>query len=123
MRNTKIFLLFLITLFAACKNKSQLNVTETSFKEEVPLLGNLTFTFNKDLAPDSVLNLWDAGKYIDFEPAISGKFMWANPSVLIFSPEASLTPATTYKGTFTKELTKYHKVYSVDGMDEISFRT
>jgi len=123
MRNSIFLLLAATALLSACKNKSQLTLSETSFKEEVSLLENLSFTFNKDLAPDSLLYQWDATQYIKFEPPIPGKFSWTNASVLTFSPESPLIPATSYKATFTDDLTKYAKQFSAKDLKEVLFKT
>lgn len=123
MRNVSLLLFSAILLFSACKNKNQLAVTEMNFKDEVQLLQNLSFTFNKDLAPDSVLNRWDATQYIRFEPPIPGRFSWTNPGVLTFSPESPLLAAMSYKAIFTDDLTKYARQFSAKGMKEVFFKT
>ncbi|MCW5906958.1 MAG: alpha-2-macroglobulin family protein [Chitinophagales bacterium] len=98
---------FFILFFAACNNKSKVNLTETTARDEVPTLGNLIFTFDKNLAADSVFNEWDTTEYIHFEPPISGRFRWLNANELIFSPEYDLLPATEYKATITDKILRH----------------
>jgi hypothetical protein len=98
MRNQLLALFFLITIAISfgC-NSSQVNLTFTNAKDEVPTLGNLVFRFDKFLVSDSLLNQWDSTKYVTFEPAIPGRFRWEQPDQLVFSPSRPLPPATTFK--------------------------
>ncbi len=103
----------LVLFLAACNNKNKVNLIETTAKDEVPSLGNLSFTFTKNLVPDSLLERWDSTEYIHFDPPIAGRFRWDNPNELIFSPAYELPPATTFKATVTDKLVKYFPQYSI----------
>jgi len=120
--NKLIPTIFIVLFFASCSNKNSLNLSETNCRDEVPVLGNLSFVFDKNLAPDSALNRWTDFKYIEFKPAIAGKFQWKNPNELIFSPEKELLPATEFTAVFTKELIKETK-YKMGDLDDIIFHT
>jgi hypothetical protein len=120
--NKLIPAIFIVLFFASCSNKNNLNLSETNCRDEVPVLGNLSFVFDKNLAPDSALNRWTDVQYIEFKPAIAGKFQWKNPNELIFSPEKELLPATEFKAVFTKELVKKTK-YKMGDLDDIIFHT
>jgi uncharacterized protein YfaS (alpha-2-macroglobulin family) len=80
------------------------SLTDTNARGEVPVLGNLVFRFNKAIVPDSLLNRWDSIPYVQFEPAIRGRFRWEHPDELVFSPAGPLAPATSYKATLSKNL-------------------
>jgi hypothetical protein len=102
--------LLLITVYlTGCNYKNKVNLLATTAVNEVPTLGNLSFTFDKNLVTDSLLNFWDSTEYVQFEPPIRGRFMWKNTNELVFSPEFELSPATEYKATITKNILKYNK--------------
>lgn len=120
----RLLILFIVCLplLQSCSDKNKVKLLETNAKEEVPVLGNLSFVFNKNLAPDSILNRWETEEFIQFEPKIKGKFRWQNPNELVFSPSENLKPATEYKGTIQKSLTKYSK-FLLGKTDGIVFHT
>jgi Large extracellular alpha-helical protein len=123
MRNQLLALFFLITIaiFFGC-NSSQVNLTFTNAKDEVPTLGNLVFRFDKFLVSDSLLNQWDSTKYVTFEPAIPGRFRWEQPDQLVFSPSRPLPPATTFKAKLENEILR-HSDYGKIGKSDITFST
>lgn len=85
----------------------------------------MVFTFNKDLVQESRLGIWDSTQYIDFSPAVRGKFKWTAPNELVFSPVAALAPATKYKAVLTDVLPSHvgkEKKYDVDNED-VAFHT
>lgn len=114
--------LLLLLSIAAC-NKNKVNLVETTAKAEVPSLGNLSFTFDKNLVADSLLDKWDSTEYITFDPPIQGRFRWQNANELVFSPEFELAPATDYKATVTKQILKYNKQFSLGKCPEATFHT
>ena len=107
----KIISLFAILLSIACnfgnEDPNALRITNQNFSDEISSTQNLTFTFNKELAPDSLLHDWDTIPYIRFSPKIPGRFRWSHPNELVFSPQTKFAPSTTYTGTFSKELLSY----------------
>ena len=111
-------------IFSSCSDFNSLKVKKTNFDDEVSRAQNLVFIFNKELLPDTgLINKWDTTQYLNFEPKIRGKFMWTGKSELTFSPLGSMIPASGYKATLTRDLTKYSKIkYSIDD-DPILFHT
>jgi uncharacterized protein YfaS (alpha-2-macroglobulin family) len=107
---------------AACSNKNKVNLVDTNCKDEVPTLGNLRFTFDKNLVADSLLMNWDSTQYVEFDPPIPGRFRWENPNELIFSPALELPPATSFKASFTKKLLQHTK-YSMGKCEDTKFHT
>jgi alpha-2-macroglobulin len=106
---------------ASCSlNKSVVKVTDRNFSEEVELQQNLVFTFNNDLAPDSVLNVWEDAAYIKFTPEVKGKFKWTSKNELIFSPDLGFQPSTDYKAELT-DLVFRHGGKGLKLSDEKSF--
>jgi hypothetical protein len=123
MRIAKLSLVALAMLLIVSCNKNKVNLIETTAKDEVPSLGNLTFTFDKNLAPDSLLNLWDSTEYIEFTPHIPGRFRWENANELVFSPESELPPAVTFSGTVSSRILQYNKKYSLGKCEAVNFHT
>ena len=84
MRTAKLSLIAAVMLLLFSCNKNKVNLVETNAKAEVPSLGNLTFTFDKNLVNDSLLNQWDTTEFVEFTPAIRGRFRWENANELVF---------------------------------------
>src|ERR1700678_2408692 len=107
LRHTIVMLgcLFLCACtFFACNTKSDLQLVSKNFEDEVELQQNLVFLFNKDLCPDSLLNVWDSTEFIEFSPEVKGQFKWTSSNELTFSPADGFQPGTEYTATFTKML-------------------
>ncbi|MBL0342161.1 MAG: hypothetical protein IPP71_15335 [Bacteroidetes bacterium] len=100
-------ILVLSTLIAACSLRNQVSVVERNFGEEIETVQNLIFKFDHDLAPDSILNLWDSTGYIEFNPAVKGSFKWNSARELVFSPNGAFNPATAYTATLNNDLLKF----------------
>lgn len=89
-------------LLTACGG-SQVRVINKNFDAEVSQQQNLVFTFNKELAQDSLLKKWDTTAYIKFSPNVRGKFKWVSKNELLFSPEVGFQASTRYKAEFQSE--------------------
>lgn len=116
------FILVVIAFSWSC-NSSQVNLTYTNAKEEVPVLGNLVFRFDKFLVSDSLLNQWDSTEYVSFEPKIPGRFRWEQPDQLVFSPARPLPPATTFKAKLQSDILQYSKFGDIGKAGDITFST
>ncbi|MBP6731857.1 MAG: hypothetical protein KA149_07360, partial [Chitinophagales bacterium] len=123
MRIAKISLVALAMLLIVSCNKNKVNLLETNAKAEVPSLGNLTFTFDKNLVGDSLLNQWDTTEYIEFSPKIPGRFRWENANELVFSPEAELPPAVSFTGNVTNRILLHSQKLSLGKCEKLSFHT
>lgn len=122
-----VSLVLVALLLADCSRIANLNsvaVVGRNFDDEVQRTQNLTFTFNKNIGPESHLDEWDSTQYIRFKPAVRGKFKWTSPSELVFSPAASFDPATDYRAELSDELLRHadNKDLGVSD-DEIAFHT
>ncbi len=124
MRNqwTAVTTISVVIFLTAC-SRNTVNLEFTNARGEVKQLENLTFRFDKSLVTDSLLNQWDSGDYVSFEPAIAGRFRWEHPYELVFSPSQPLPPATTFKARMGKDLLQYSKADRVAKADNISFFT
>jgi alpha-2-macroglobulin len=102
-----VSLLFIIaSLLSLCTRKNLIEVTQTSFKDEVATQENLKFTFNRPMVGDSLLNRWDSTTYLNFTPAVAGKFKWVSPTEVIFSPFQGFQPSTDYQASLNPQLSK-----------------
>lgn len=84
MKRLSFFIAVLAVVFTSCR-RNQVSLVQHNFGEEVEQQQNLVFTFDKDLAPDSLQNVWDSTEYVRFEPKVDGKFRWNNARELVFS--------------------------------------
>lgn len=123
LKNLFFFVLTVVVL-SSCSDYNTVSVSKTNFKNEVLRSQNLVFSFNKELVSDSaLLNKWDTTRYIKFEPAIAGRFMWTGKAELTFSPLGTMLPATQYKALLQASLVKYARTkFGVDS-DPILFHT
>lgn len=110
-----------IVLFS-CKT-SKISVTDRNFSEQIDQQQNLVFTFNYDIVSDSLFNKWDTTQYMDFSPAIRGRFMWKSSRELVFSPESGFKANTDYKATLNPILSNLSKEKKAVKTDPIEFHT
>lgn len=97
-------LLFFLSLATACFRGNELSIVKKNFDREISRNENLIVTFNHDLAPDSLIAVWDSTQYLKFEPQIPGRYRWNSPNELVFSPLQPLAPGTDFKAVFTDAL-------------------
>lgn len=90
-------LLFILSCKPGTEN---IKIISQNFTDEIQQQQNLVFRFNKAVAPDSLVNLWDTVSYIAFSPSVKGMFRWSAVNELTFSPLQPFLPATAYKATF-----------------------
>lgn len=112
-----------LLLLCACHNQNALQVSDTNFDDEIEQQQNLTFSFNKEVVPDSLVNIWDSISYIEFTPAVKGKFKWNSSNELAFSPDQGFAPCTEYTAKLTKLVTKHSKKKYAVSADELHFHT
>lgn len=98
---SRLIVLFAILFLAGCTGQNQVEVDNQNFRDQIDQLQNLEFTFNNDLAPDSIIEIWDSIPFIEFTPHINGRFKWANKRQLVFSPTGPFAPNTDYKAEFS----------------------
>ncbi|WP_192822838.1 alpha-2-macroglobulin [Rufibacter sp. LB8] len=117
--------LFVLLATFSCRGKSdELALEQKNFEQEIAQEQNLVFTFDKRLVADSLLNQWDTVPYIKFTPKVEGKFKWAGPDELVFSPTQPFAPATNYKAELTPHLLNHsEKKYKISAEPEIRFHT
>lgn len=93
-----LYLLPLVALLFGCfKGKHEFHLTSSNIEEEMPVLGNFNFTFNKNIVSDDFLGVWDSTEYVAFTPKINGAYKWIDGYNLVFSPSEPLLPSTKYQ--------------------------
>lgn len=123
MFSKKIIALAISAAFvASCSKKNEVTLANKNFESEIELKQNLVFTFDKELAPDSLIDRWDSTQYIAITPQVKGLFKWNNKKELLFSPDKGFEPSTDYIASLTKNIVKHQKVYSVKE-EKYSFHT
>ncbi|NDC40585.1 MAG: alpha-2-macroglobulin family protein, partial [Chitinophagia bacterium] len=85
-------------VLASCNRNGGLKITP-QFNEEIERWQNLTFTFSKDICPDSLLNRWDTLSVISITPSVKGSFKWNTAGELVFSPLNGFKPGVHYTAT------------------------
>lgn len=106
MKTIKILLIQLSVLLItfSCGFISDVTVKSFSPEGKVNQLTTFTVEFSYNVAPIEKQNMWLTDKFIEFEPAIPGKFKWTAGNVLIFSPDAALLPIQEYKARITNKV-------------------
>lgn len=110
MNKYVVFNLLLLLLFSSCfKSKDTVELTDTNLKEEMPLRGNIFFTFSQDVVEGENLYQWVSTPYIKFDPPIDGAFKWTSGNKLIFSSVNPLPPASAFEAVIDKSLLVHSK--------------
>ena len=67
-------------------------------------------SYYEDLAPPEKQNIWLADAFVEFTPAIQGKFKWVSSRRLLFSPDYPLEPIQSYEARITSYNVCYTKL-------------
>lgn len=96
-------------LLFSCRINKEFLVTldATNFKDTLDLEQPLTFTFNKDLVPDTMVYKILKEKPIKFEPEIEGEYKWTSRNVLSFTPAVGFQPNMKVKYILQNSLLSY----------------
>lgn len=100
----QLLLVSLLLIVASCFGGNELRVTQKNFDNEINRAENLVLTLSHDLAPDSLIGIWDTVGYLQFSPPVAGKYRWESANQLIFSPMQPFLAGTDYTATFTERI-------------------
>lgn len=123
MKNSLNLILLFVLLLTACKDKQEINLSYTNASGEVPTYGNLVFTFDQNIAPDSIVQQWIEEELVVFKPAIKGHFKWTAANEMVFSPSEGLPPATNFEAQLKNSITNINKDFSKIADTHIKFYT
>ena len=104
MRQRPLPLLLLLSLCAtfSCSKKTatEQDAAAQAAGEEIDPYQNLVFNFDAPVVPAGQAGLWDTTRYVQFEPAVRGKFKWTNEGrELVFSPLEPFRPSTAFSAS------------------------
>src|SRR5690349_6541737 len=111
----------LLLLCSSCFHRNEVKLVSKNFEFEIDQQQNLVFAFDKDLAPDSVIDKWDSVPYIAFTPAVQGKFKWTSRKEILFSPLAGFHPSTDYTAELKNSIFRYNSSLVFSGKKTIPF--
>jgi uncharacterized protein YfaS (alpha-2-macroglobulin family) len=84
----------------------------------------LQFAFSRGVVPPESTNIWMTSPFVEFQPAIEGKFSWQDTARLVFSPDGNLPGDTKFKGRINRALlVAAARASGYEGDDEFSFAT
>lgn len=118
--------LMLSLLLYACSGGDANTVTlkkTNIYEEQVALQQNITFTFDKEMVSDSLLELWDTTNYVSFTPKVKGTFKWVDKDRLVFSPEFGYKPSTDYTAKVNESVLKHASENWSLSAEDIKFHT
>ncbi|TDN37534.1 alpha-2-macroglobulin family protein [Hymenobacter sp. UV11] len=96
-----LFLALLATFSCSKKDgQSQADAAAQAAGDEIDPYQNLVFSFDEPVVPAGQAGRWDTTRYVQFEPAIRGKFKWQNDGrELVFSPLEPFRPSTAFSAS------------------------
>ena len=96
-----LLLLSLCVTFSCSKRTAtEQDAAAQAAGEEIDPYQNLVFNFDAPVVPAGQAGRWDTTRYVQFEPAIRGKFKWANEGrELVFSPLEPFRPSTMFSAS------------------------
>ncbi|RTQ50736.1 alpha-2-macroglobulin family protein [Hymenobacter gummosus] len=96
-------LLVLLAMLCACSKHGADDSAHGPDGEEIDPYENLVFSFDEPVAAPEQLSRWDTTQYLQFEPAVRGRFMWTSERELVFSPAEPFKPSTAFKAEWRKK--------------------
>lgn len=120
---TSLFILLMsaAVVLSGCGSSSDVEIVAFSPQGETPLLATVEIEFSRDLAPSEKQNVWLSEQFVEFEPAIPGRFKWTSGRRLVFSPETPLEAIQEYTAEVT-DAVLFGADLSAD-FDDFSFHT
>jgi len=119
-----ILLLGIILVSCAGPDSQALRLTSELPSGVLPRDAVITLTFSRGVVPPDSVNLWTNTPYIDFTPAIAGKFVWQDTARLVFSPDQPFAGDAKFSGRVNTGLLKgMARATSYRGGEEFAFTT
>ncbi|MCB2379614.1 alpha-2-macroglobulin [Hymenobacter sp. BT635] len=120
-RVSRLPLLVLLLLLCAC-SKLGSNNDSSPEGEEISPYQNIVFTFDEPLGEGRV-SRWDTLQYVEFEPAVRGKFKWTSDRELTFSPSEPFRPATAFQAQWRPVALEALKLKKEPPLSKTKFHT
>jgi hypothetical protein len=114
----------LLSLAACTADQNSLELTSELPSGTIPRSGVIELAFSRGVAGPELQNVWTSDPYIEFSPAIPGKFVWQDSVRLVFSPDAQLPGDARFTGTInTGLLMRLSGASSYSGESKFQFST
>ena len=115
----------LLLAFSCARDASEyLQVVSSLPEGVVPRDAAIGLEFSRGIVPADSLNQWSGTPYIEFSPAIPGKFVWQDTARLVFSPDGSLPGDMKFSATLnTALLVQRSGAKAFKGADRFEFST
>lgn len=123
---TKLFTFLVLVLaltFSCSKQNNIVKVVEKNFAEEITITNSINFTFNKDLVPDSLVNMWIDDELLKIKPHTDGKYMWTAKNKFVFVPAQGFKPATDFTCEISPNILKYNPNLKLAKKKSFAFHT
>lgn len=95
-----------VFLVVSCRQQDVAPGIKTSFSETVSTTQNLMFQFDQPIVSDTVVNRWLSVPYLQFEPAVKGRYFWVSRNELMFTPEVGFPGNSAVEIQFNQSLPK-----------------
>ena len=115
-----------LLLLASCSKKEAeiLRLSSELPTGVVPPTEVLKFSFSRAVMKTDSANQWTTTPFIEFSPAIPGKFVWQDSSILIFSPDGPFPGDSRFTGKLNTDLLlQLSGMKSFEGKKEFTFGT
>lgn len=100
----------------------KVSVEEFSPSGETPQTTNITVTFSRDVASDSLLNKKLEKSPFEFSPQLPGEARWITANQLRFYPDVLLAPSTEYRARIARKFLSAYGFF-LSGENEFRFHT
>ncbi len=124
--NAVLLVLLAGIMFVSCSgpDSQALRLTSELPSGVLPRDAVITLTFSRGVVPVDSLNLWTNTPYIEFTPAVAGKFVWQDTTRLVFSPDQPFAGDARFSAKLNTALLKgMARAASFKGGDEFTFST
>ena len=124
--SVSLLISIMLLVLASCSRQESetLQVVSPLPSGIIPQDAAIGLTFSRGVVPQDSVNQWTTSPFIEFSPAIPGKFVWQDTTRLVFSPDGPLPGDAKFSGRLnTSLLTTMAKAKSFRGPDEFSFAT
>ncbi|MCB2409588.1 alpha-2-macroglobulin [Hymenobacter lucidus] len=119
-RLSRLPLLVLLLLLCACSKSGSDGASPDG--EEISPYQNIVFTFDEPVGEGRV-SRWDTLQYVEFEPAVRGKFKWTSDRELTFSPSEPFRPATSFQAQWRSVALEALKLKKEPALSKTKFHT
>ena len=124
MLHPSLFLLALLVVSCGGPDPGHLRVTSVLPAGVLGRDAVIPLTFSRGVVPQDSVNQLTDTPYIEFTPAIPGKFVWEDTTKLVFSPDGQLPGDTRFAAKInTRLLASAAGATGFDGPGEFSFST